>query len=127
MMSVTISAYKRCLCDDSCLIYISCLCMHIVLLNTYCVVFLLCLSSFCVSCTQCCQFLLFVHIWKKTYMCSLKEISILSTSLACPVFILIYTSTVLFPSLIQLQSAILASWILGICPNLWHWKANISV
>jgi hypothetical protein len=65
MMSVTISAYKLCLYEDSCLSYISCLCMYIVLLNTYCVVFLLCLSSLCVSCTQCCQFLLFVHFWKK--------------------------------------------------------------
>jgi hypothetical protein len=92
MMSVTISAYKRCLYEDSCLIYISCVCIHIVLSNTYCVVFLLCLSSFCVSCTQCCQFLLVVHLWKKkTYKCSLKEINILSTSLACPVFISIYT------------------------------------
>ncbi len=52
MMSVTISAYKQCLYEDSCLSYISCLCMHIVLLNTYCVVFLFCASSFCVSCTQ---------------------------------------------------------------------------
>ena len=74
MMSVTISAYKRCLYEDSCLIYISCVCMHIVLLNTYFVVFLFCMSSFCVSCTQCCQFLLVVHLWKKkTYRCSLKE------------------------------------------------------
>ena len=39
MMSVMISAYKRCLYEDSCLIYISCVCMHIVLLNTYFVVF----------------------------------------------------------------------------------------
>ena len=65
MMSVTISAYKQCLYEDSCLSYISCLCMHIVLLNTYCVVFLVCLASLCGSCTQCCQFLLFVHFWKK--------------------------------------------------------------
>jgi hypothetical protein len=110
MMSVTISAYKRCLNEGSFLICISCVCMHIVLLNTYCVVFLLCLSLFCVSCTKCCQFLLVVHLWKnKIYTCSLKEINILSTSRACPVFISIYTSTFLFPSLIQLQSAILTS------------------
>ena len=110
MMSVTISAYKRCLNEGSFLICISCVCMHIVLLNTYCAVFLFCLSLFCVSCTKCCQFLLVVHLWKnKTYTCSLKEINILSTSRACPVFISIYTSTVLFPSLIQLQSAILTS------------------
>jgi hypothetical protein len=65
MMSVTISPYKLCLYGGSCLIYISCVCIHIMLSNTYCVVFLFCLSSFCVSCTQCCQFLLFVHFWKK--------------------------------------------------------------
>ena len=65
MMSVTISAYKWCLYEGSCLIYICCVCIHIMLSNTYCVVFLFCLSSLCVSCTQCCQFLLFVHFWKK--------------------------------------------------------------
>jgi hypothetical protein len=65
MMSVTISAYNRCLYEDSCLSYISCLCMHIVLINSYGVVFLLCFSPFCVSCTQCCQFLSVVHLWKK--------------------------------------------------------------
>ena len=65
IMSVTISAYKLCLYEDSCPNYISFLCMHIVQLSTCCVVFLLCLSSFCVSCTQCCQFLLFVHFWEK--------------------------------------------------------------
>jgi hypothetical protein len=74
MMSVTISAYKLCLYEDSCLSYIRCLCMQIVLLNSYCVVFLLCLSSFCVSCTQGCQFLLFVHFWKKDiYMFSQRD------------------------------------------------------
>ena len=119
MMCVAIFAYKRCLYDGSFLICISYVCMHIVLLNTYCVVLLFCLSSFCVSCTQCCQFLLVVHLWKnKIYTCSLKEINILFTSLSCPVFISIYTPTVLFPSLIQLQSALLTSSILGIRPSL---------
>ena len=31
--------------------------------NTYCVVFLFCLSSSCVLCPQCCQFLWIVHFW----------------------------------------------------------------
>ena len=111
---------SSCLYGGSCLIYVSCVCMDIVLLNTYCFCFV-CLrfvsrvpnvaSLYCLS-----------IFGKKTYTCSLKEISILSTSLACPVFISIYTSTLWFPSLIQLQSAILTSWILCIRPSLWHCK-----
>ena len=31
--------------------------------NTYCIVFLLCMSSSCVWCTLCCQFLWIVHLW----------------------------------------------------------------
>jgi hypothetical protein len=34
-----------------------CVCLCIVVSNTYCVVFLFCLSWLCVLCTQCCQFL----------------------------------------------------------------------
>jgi hypothetical protein len=40
-----------------------CVCLHIVGANTYCVVFLFCLSSSCVLCTLCCQFLWIVYIW----------------------------------------------------------------
>jgi hypothetical protein len=53
MMSVTTSHkndgwfvfISSCLYGGSCLIYVSCVCMHIVLLNTYCVVFLFCFFS----------------------------------------------------------------------------------
>ena len=47
---------SSCLYECSCLIYVSCVCMHIELSITYCVAFLFCLSSFCGSCTQCCHF-----------------------------------------------------------------------
>ena len=53
VMSVTISAEKRCsarlnvqlLWEDSCLNYVICVCLHIVVSNTYYVVFLFCFSS----------------------------------------------------------------------------------
>ena len=38
-------------------------CLWYVVPNTYSVVFLFCLSSSCVLCTQCCQFLWIVHFW----------------------------------------------------------------
>ena len=40
-----------------------CACLRIVGANTYCVVFLFCLSSSCVLCTLCRQFLWIVHFW----------------------------------------------------------------
>jgi len=69
VMSVTISAYKRCSVRLHLqlyiwgLIYVICVCLRIVVSNTYCVVFLLCLSSSCVLCTLFCQFLWIVHYW----------------------------------------------------------------
>ena len=42
----------------ACLIYVFCVCLHIVVSNTFCVVFLLCFSSSC-----CCQFPLIVICW----------------------------------------------------------------
>ena len=48
-------SYLRYLClfgsslyDGSCLIYVICVCLRVVMSNTYCVVFLFCLSSSCV-------------------------------------------------------------------------------
>ena len=51
-VSVTISAFwfiftYSCLQEDPCLIYVFCVCLHIVMSITYCVVFLFCLSSSC--------------------------------------------------------------------------------
>ena len=54
---------SSCLQEGSCLIYVICVCLCIGVYNTYCVVFLLCLSSSCVLCTQCCQFPWIVHSW----------------------------------------------------------------
>jgi hypothetical protein len=56
VMSVAISAYNgvrfvftsSCLLEGSCLGYVFCVCLRIVMSNTYCVVFLFCFSSFCV-------------------------------------------------------------------------------
>jgi len=67
VMSVTISAWKRCsvrLCFQlfvwgSCLIYIICVCLHVVVSNTHCVV---CFFPF-VLCTLCWQFLWIAHLW----------------------------------------------------------------
>ena len=47
--------------QGSCLIYVICACLRIVLYNTYCFGF--CISSSCVLYTQCCQFLWVVHSW----------------------------------------------------------------
>jgi hypothetical protein len=41
--------------------YVVCVCLHIVVSNTYYVVFLFCVLF--VLCTQCCQFLWIVHFW----------------------------------------------------------------
>ena len=63
VMSVTISAWKRCsVREDWCLIYVVCVCLRIVVSNTYCVVFVL---FFFVLCTIPCvvQFLWIVHFW----------------------------------------------------------------
>ena len=38
-------------------IFLVCVCLHLVVSNTYCVVF------FFVSCARCCQFLWIVHLW----------------------------------------------------------------
>jgi hypothetical protein len=35
---------SSCLWEDSCLIYVVCICLHVVVSNTYCVVFLFCFS-----------------------------------------------------------------------------------
>ena len=54
VMYVTISALKRCSFridlqqECSCFIYVICICLHIVVSSTYCVVFLFCCSSSCV-------------------------------------------------------------------------------
>ena len=40
---------SSCLYECSCLIYVSCVCLRIVVSNTHCVVFLLCGSSSCVT------------------------------------------------------------------------------
>jgi hypothetical protein len=45
----------------SCLIYVICVSLRIMVSNTYCVVFLFCLSSSCIVCAQCCQYLWIVH------------------------------------------------------------------
>jgi hypothetical protein len=47
----------------SCLIYVICVSLRIMVSNTYCVVFLFCLSSSCIVCAQCCQYLWIVHSW----------------------------------------------------------------
>ena len=47
---------------DSWLFYF-CVCLCIVVSNTYCVVFLFHLFSSCILCTPCCQFLWIVHFW----------------------------------------------------------------
>ena len=57
VVSVTISAWNdvgfvftsSCLWERSCFIYVICVCVRIVVSNTYCVVFLFCLSLSCVS------------------------------------------------------------------------------
>ena len=51
---------SSCLYEDSCVIYIICACLHIVVCNTYCVVFLLWFTSWCMH-TLC--FLWIVHFW----------------------------------------------------------------
>ena len=43
---------SSCLQEGSCLIYFIYVCLCIVVSNTYCVVFLFCLSSFCVLCVE---------------------------------------------------------------------------
>ena len=51
VMSVTISFFAAsCLWDCSCLVYVIFGCLHIMMSNAYCVVFLLCFSSSCVHC-----------------------------------------------------------------------------
>jgi hypothetical protein len=45
---------------SSCLIYVSCVCLLIVVSNAYCVVFVL---FFFVLCTVCCQFIWIVQFW----------------------------------------------------------------
>jgi hypothetical protein len=73
---------SNCLYENSCLIYLICVCLRIVVSKTYCVVFLFCLSSSClpyvarfsrlccvfvllvfVLFTLCCQVLWVVHFW----------------------------------------------------------------
>ena len=78
---------SSCLYGGSCPIYVSCVCRHIVLSNTYCVVFLLFCLRFVSRVPNVASFSCLSIFEKKTYMCSLKEINILSTSLVCPVFI----------------------------------------
>ena len=65
VMSVTISAWKQCLVrlclqlfvGSSCLIYVICVCLCVMVSNTFCVVF------FFILCSLCCQFLWIVHLW----------------------------------------------------------------
>ena len=52
---------SSCLLENACLIYVFCVCLRIVVSNTYCVVALLCLSSFCVPFVA--QFLWIVLFW----------------------------------------------------------------
>ena len=47
--------------DGSCRNYLIYVCLRIVVSNTHCVVILFCLSSSCVLCTQCRQFLWIIH------------------------------------------------------------------
>jgi hypothetical protein len=48
---------SSCLYEGSCLIYVICVCLRMMVSNTYFVVFLLCVSSSCILCTLSCQFL----------------------------------------------------------------------
>ena len=52
---------SSCLYEGSCLIYVICVCLCIVVSNTYYVVFFSLFLS--VLCTLCCQFLWIVHLW----------------------------------------------------------------
>ena len=52
-----------CLYDGSCLISVICVCLRITVSNTYYVVSLFGLFSFCVSYAQCYQYLWIVHSW----------------------------------------------------------------
>ena len=51
---------SSCLLERSFLIYVICVCLRIMVTNTYCVVTLIC---FIVLCTQCCQFLWVLHFY----------------------------------------------------------------
>ena len=67
VMSVTISTWNRCsvrlylrlFVDGACLVYVICVCLRIVVSNTYCVMFLLLFFM----CTLCSQFFRIVHLW----------------------------------------------------------------
>jgi hypothetical protein len=82
--------------EYSCLIYVICVCLRIVVSNTYCVVFLFCLSS------SCCQFLRIANFWltlrySLTYI-YIKSKSTYETQHAW------YTSLGLYPSILHIYS-----------------------
>ena len=58
--------------EGSCLIYVICVCFRIVVSNTYCVVFLFCLSSswvlLYVPVSLCCLFLIASSVFSKIYL-----------------------------------------------------------
>jgi hypothetical protein len=57
--SLRVELCTSCLKECSCLIYVICMCLFILVSNTYCVVFFV--LFFFVLCTLCCQFLSIVH------------------------------------------------------------------
>ena len=73
-----------------------------------CVVFLFCLSSCCVLCTQCCQFLWIVHSWMPPSVFS-NVYLIASQSVSCYLF----TSVCLFSRLLwhKLINDLIPSWM----------------
>ena len=64
----------NCLKEDSCLVYVICVCFCIV------VCFFLCLSSFCVLCIQCCQFLWIANFFE----CPFGVLQLLFIVSTCP-------------------------------------------
>ena len=72
MFFFTKQCYLQLFVESSCLIYVICICLRIVLSKTYCVLFLVCFSSCCVpvSVSLDCPFLIVPSVFSNAYLVS---------------------------------------------------------
>jgi cell division protein FtsW (lipid II flippase) len=105
--------------DGTCLIYFICVCLRIVVSNTYCVVFLFCF--FFVLCTLCCQFLwivffiapsVFSNVYSRDASCELRYISTLLFHPAGCILLVNFYRCVLSTEIFMCRSTVPPNWYL---------------
>ena len=125
----------RCLYEDTCLIYVICVCLHIAVSTTNVLCFLFCLSPSCVLCGQCCQSLWIVQFLIAASVLSNVYFPIFFASIYCIVFVFVFLFSFVFcfffnlnfylnffPRVIFFPTQLRRTWLQSSCekcPRVW--------